>query len=81
MFGLLTPQPLRDAQSSSLKLVGEIVPDLVSVDVELRAVEIEIRRARKKILKKGRVEKDVVTESVNGMRGKAEETEEVVSVS
>lgn len=47
MFGLLTPPELRRAQAESITTVEEIVPQLVSVDGEMREVEIRIRRARK----------------------------------
>jgi coiled-coil domain-containing protein 115 len=47
-FGLLTPMPLRQAQSQSVKSVGEVVPRLVSINAEMLRIEIEVRRARKK---------------------------------
>lgn len=54
-FGVLTPQALRSAQSSSVKAVQDIIPRLVSVNAEMAEVEIEVRRARKK---RARAEKD-----------------------
>jgi hypothetical protein len=47
MFGILTPQALRLAQGGAIRMVEEIVPELVSVDAEMKEVEIKIRRARK----------------------------------
>jgi coiled-coil domain-containing protein 115 len=47
MFGILTPQALRLAQGGAIKMVEEIVPKLVEVDIEMKEVEIKIRRARK----------------------------------
>ncbi|KAK3942449.1 hypothetical protein QBC46DRAFT_75712 [Diplogelasinospora grovesii] len=47
-FGLLTPMPLRQAQSHATQAVQDIVPKLVSIDAEMAEVEIKIRRARKK---------------------------------
>jgi hypothetical protein len=47
MFGILTPQALRVAQSESIKMVEDVIPRLVSVDAEMKELEIKIRRARK----------------------------------
>lgn len=47
MFGLLTPPSLRLAQNDSVKSIENIIPKLVSVDAEMKEVEIRIRRARK----------------------------------
>ncbi|TLD04729.1 uncharacterized protein PgNI_09979 [Pyricularia grisea] len=47
-FGLFTPAPLRSAQGQAVQLVEEIVPRLATVAAEMAAVEIEVRRARKK---------------------------------
>jgi hypothetical protein len=46
-FGILTPQPLRSAQKSAIALVNA-VPRLCTVDTQLKELEIQIRRARKK---------------------------------
>lgn len=46
-FGILSPPALRQAQRSASKLV-EIAVKLSSIDAEMKGVEIEIRRARKK---------------------------------
>lgn len=64
MFGVLTPPTLRQAQSSATELVEDIVPRLASVDAEMRELEIEIRRARKRFAKKtkGGVEMHTVKE-------------------
>jgi hypothetical protein len=47
MFGILTPQSLRIAQSKAVETVETIIPRLVSIDAELKEVEIQVRRARK----------------------------------
>ncbi|KAG5967474.1 hypothetical protein E4U58_002162 [Claviceps cyperi] len=47
-FGLLTPTPLRAAQSHATQAVEEVIPRLASVMVEMQHVEIEVRRARKR---------------------------------
>lgn len=47
-FGLLTPIPLRQAQTQSIKAVEQIIPRLVTVNAEMEQVEIAVRRARKK---------------------------------
>jgi len=47
-FGILTPMPLRQAQSRSIEAVEQIIPRLVSVDAEMADVEIRVRRARKR---------------------------------
>lgn len=62
MFGILTPQALRLAQGGAIKMVEEIVPKLVSIDEEMKEVEIKIRRARKHRAKAEAMEKTVVGE-------------------
>ncbi|KAI1167551.1 hypothetical protein F5B18DRAFT_602158 [Nemania serpens] len=47
-FGLLTPAPLRYAQTQSLRAVEHVIPRLASVSAEMAEVEIEVRRARKR---------------------------------
>ncbi|KAH8169633.1 hypothetical protein LIA77_10177 [Sarocladium implicatum] len=47
-FGLLTPQPLRSAQASSIEAVEQVIPQLASINKEMAHIEIEIRRAKKK---------------------------------
>ncbi|KXH66925.1 hypothetical protein CSAL01_02296 [Colletotrichum salicis] len=47
-FGILAPMPLRQAQTLSVQAVQDIVPRLVSVDAEMKDIEIEVRRARKR---------------------------------
>ncbi|RKU44170.1 hypothetical protein DL546_006549 [Coniochaeta pulveracea] len=47
-FGILTPMPLRQAQSQAVEAVEQIIPRLASVDAEMVDVEIQVRRARKK---------------------------------
>jgi coiled-coil domain-containing protein 115 len=62
MFGILTPQALRLAQGGAIKMVEEIIPKLVSIDAEMKEVEIKIRRARKHRAKVEAAEKTVVGE-------------------
>ncbi|KAH8674108.1 hypothetical protein BX600DRAFT_547709 [Xylariales sp. PMI_506] len=52
-FGLLTPLPLRQAQSQSVQAVEKVLPRLLSVNAEMAQMEIEVRRARKKRAKAG----------------------------
>ncbi|EXF78692.1 hypothetical protein CFIO01_03349 [Colletotrichum fioriniae PJ7] len=47
-FGILAPMPLRQAQTLSVQVVQETIPRLVSVDAEMKDIEIEVRRARKR---------------------------------
>ncbi|KAG6007937.1 hypothetical protein E4U21_005298 [Claviceps maximensis] len=47
-FGILTPPPLRAAQTHAVEAVEEVIPQLVSVAAEMEYLEIEVRRARKK---------------------------------
>ncbi|KAI0969234.1 hypothetical protein F4678DRAFT_439802 [Xylaria arbuscula] len=47
-FGLLTPMPLRQAQTQSIRAVEHVIPRLASLNAEMAAVEIEVRRARKR---------------------------------
>jgi coiled-coil domain-containing protein 115 len=47
MFGILTPQSLRMAQKEAIEMVEGIIPKLVSIDAEMKEVEIQVRRARK----------------------------------
>ncbi|KAI1313630.1 hypothetical protein F5Y03DRAFT_389929 [Xylaria venustula] len=47
-FGLLTPMPLRQAQTQTIRAVEHVIPRLASLNAEMAAVEIEVRRARKR---------------------------------
>ncbi|KAI3336723.1 hypothetical protein HD806DRAFT_15819 [Xylariaceae sp. AK1471] len=47
-FGLLTPMPLRQVQTQSIRAVEHVIPRLASVNAEMAEVEIEVRRARKR---------------------------------
>merc|ERR1712000_45587 len=47
-YRLFPPASLRTAQSASIEAVQEVIPRLVTVDVKMQQLEIEIRRARKK---------------------------------
>jgi hypothetical protein len=47
MFGILTPPSLRLAQATSLKTVSTLIPAIINLDVQMKEVEIQIRRARK----------------------------------
>ncbi|KAL8839584.1 MAG: hypothetical protein Q9170_001688 [Blastenia crenularia] len=48
-FGILVPPALRASQSSFKSAVTEAVPSLANVTIEMRTLEIEIRRTRKKM--------------------------------
>ncbi|CAK7563972.1 MAG: hypothetical protein SEPTF4163_001854 [Sporothrix epigloea] len=47
-FGLLTPMALRQTQEEAITIIDSIIPRMASVNAEMTAVEIEVRRARKK---------------------------------
>ncbi|KJR85876.1 uncharacterized protein SPSK_09831 [Sporothrix schenckii 1099-18] len=47
-FGVLTPMALRQAQQEAIEVIDNIVPRLAALSAEMAAVEIEVRRARKK---------------------------------
>lgn len=66
-FGILSPPSLRQAQSSATKLVGTAVK-LSSVVAEMKGVEIEIRRARKrKVKEEGRNGKVMDKDAAGGI--------------
>lgn len=69
MFGILTPQALKMAQADAIKMVEEIVPELVKVDREMLALEIEVRRRRKWLVKAEGLEKSSHI-AVGGVLGK-----------
>ena len=48
-FGILTPQALREAQSSFRAAVRDVVPDLATTLGEMRSLEVEIEALRHKI--------------------------------
>ncbi|KAK0711657.1 hypothetical protein B0H67DRAFT_441996, partial [Lasiosphaeris hirsuta] len=47
-FGILTPMPLRHAQTQAARAVEELLPQLATVSAAMAAVELAVRRARKK---------------------------------
>ncbi|CEJ93865.1 hypothetical protein VHEMI09432 [[Torrubiella] hemipterigena] len=47
-FGVLSPPQIRSAQSQSIQVIDDIIPRLTTIDAEMRHVEIEVRRARKR---------------------------------
>jgi hypothetical protein len=47
-FGFVVPMSLRDAQAKASKSITDLVPKLAMMDAEMRGLEIEIRRARKR---------------------------------
>lgn len=49
-FGILVPSALRRTQSSFKIVAEEIVPQIATIDREMRQVEIEVRRVRMKML-------------------------------
>ena len=50
-FGILVPPALRTSQSSFKDAVANLVPALASISKEMKEVEIEVRRARKRLRK------------------------------
>ena len=50
-FGLFVPPALRSSQAYFRDAVGDNIPALVNVDNEMKEVEIEIRRTRKRLSK------------------------------
>ncbi|KAK4230796.1 hypothetical protein QBC38DRAFT_8415 [Podospora fimiseda] len=69
-FGILTPLPLRQAQSNAIKAVEETIPQLASVSAEMASVELEVRRARKRRAKAEKEdEKKKLAELENGIGG------------
>lgn len=48
-YGVLVPPALRSSQASFKSAVIEAMPALVNVNTEMKEVEIEIRRTRKKL--------------------------------
>ncbi|KAL2155964.1 hypothetical protein VTH82DRAFT_707 [Thermothelomyces myriococcoides] len=61
-FGILTPLPLRQAQSHSIKVVEEIIPRLATLNAEMAEVELEVRRARKRRAKAAKAEEKRLAE-------------------
>ncbi|OBT76685.1 hypothetical protein VF21_03892 [Pseudogymnoascus sp. 05NY08] len=55
IFGVLAPPSLREAQMSAIQAV-DVIAQLAGVEVRMRGVEVEVRRARKRAFKaeKGR---------------------------
>lgn len=47
-FGLLTPPALRQTQASAIDTVDRVIPRLLTVNIEMQRLEIEVRRARKR---------------------------------
>ena len=48
-FGVLIPPSLRSSQTSFKAATLDVVPALVNVNIEMKEVEIEIRRMRKRL--------------------------------
>ena len=53
IFGVLAPPSLREAQASAIGAV-DVIALLAGVEVRMRGVEVEVRRARKRALKASR---------------------------
>ncbi|KAI0999421.1 hypothetical protein K3495_g8774 [Podosphaera aphanis] len=51
MFGILVPKELRLAQEASIKIVQDIIPYILTLDAEMKQLEIKIRRERKQRIK------------------------------
>lgn len=50
-FGILVPPTLRASQSSFKDAAADLIPALASVSKEMTEVELEVRRARKRLRK------------------------------
>ena len=50
-FGILVSPALKTSQSNFKDVVSDLVPALASVSKEMREVEIEVRRVRKRMKK------------------------------
>ncbi|KAK3301968.1 uncharacterized protein B0T15DRAFT_287861 [Chaetomium strumarium] len=66
-FGILTPLALRQAQGHAIKAVEEIIPRLATLNVEMAAIEVEVRRARKRRAKAEKAEEKRVAELADQM--------------
>ncbi|KAK4169321.1 hypothetical protein QBC43DRAFT_295892 [Cladorrhinum sp. PSN259] len=81
-FGILTPLPLRQAQSNAIKAVEDIIPQLASVSAEMASVELEVRRARKRRAKAEKEEEKKrlaeLEKGVGGLEVNADGTKEGV---
>ena len=55
-FGVLPPPSLREAQGSAIEAV-HIITQLAGVEVQMRGLEVEVRRARKRARKSEKAEK------------------------
>lgn len=47
MFGVLNPPAIKKVQETSVQEVTELIPALVNLDLQMKEMEIRIRRARK----------------------------------
>lgn len=47
MFGIFSPPELKAAQINSIGMVENIIPQLLTIDEEMKDLEIKIRRAKK----------------------------------
>jgi coiled-coil domain-containing protein 115 len=78
-FGILVPPALRSAQSSFVGAV-DVIPKLVSVQEEMRIMEIEIRRARKAATVAAKKKMDAKgDEEKKSLGGKIKEKAHVIS--
>jgi len=50
-FGLLVPSALRASQTLFVRAVEEDIPEILRLNMELKQVEIDVRRTRKQISK------------------------------
>lgn len=65
-FGVLTPMALRQAQNEAIEAIDNIVPRLATLNAEMAAVEIEVRRARKKRARAEKDDKSTATKTTSG---------------
>lgn len=52
-FGILLPPALRQSQAAFKSAATEIIPSLVSTVKQMKDIELEVRRTRKKLRKAG----------------------------
>ncbi|CAK7215619.1 hypothetical protein SCUCBS95973_002536 [Sporothrix curviconia] len=74
-FGVLTPMALRQAQQEAIAAIDCLVPRLATISAEMAAVEITVRRARKK-----RARADAAQDKEDKSTGTTTKTEESISV-
>jgi hypothetical protein len=60
-FGVLVPEPLKECQKEFETAVDIWIPKILNLDGQMRSLEIEIGRTRKRITKMGKSATDIPT--------------------